>query len=277
MNSVLQCLSNIQDLKHFLKTEFTKGSLLPLYAELMKAMSFGYDLQEPLNRLKHYTSKHSSSFHGYSQADAREFLNVLLNAFHDELIKYYPQFPINQWFTITIESQMICKMCGHTESTAEPMNFLPLRLNAQDKSKTKLDDLLHTFKKEKIINGQLQCLRCRQISEHCERRIIGSPLPNVIIVHFTRFSSTRTKDDTAVVLPLMYNFSDSSRSNQSSYELIGVITHMGSIHGGHFIAYTKYHQNEWYCCDDAIVHRIGQLDPMKLARDAYILFYAKQY
>ena len=272
MNSVLQCLNNIQWLNDFFsKTIFTNSSILSLYAELLKAMSSEYNLRETLNRLKCCVSSYSSNFDGYGQADAREFLNVLLNAFYDELTKCYSSFPINFWFTINIDSQIICKICGLTSSSTEPMNFLPLRLNGQYRDETRLENLLSMFNQEKTINGRLQCSRCHRNSEHCERKTIGSPLPSVIIIHFTRFSPRRTKDDTAVTFPLIHNFSD-----KYPYELIGVITHIGSIYGGHFIAYTKYHQNEWYCCNDCTVYRISELDLMKLARDAYILFYARQ-
>ena len=59
--------------------------------------------------------------------------------------------------------------------------------------------------------------------------------------------------------------------NKYKYELYGVSNHMGGTNGGHYIAYIRNHDNNWYKFNDNIVstlHNSKVVSPL-----AYCLFY----
>lgn len=56
------------------------------------------------------------------------------------------------------------------------------------------------------------------------------------------------------------------------HELFGVISHRGSMRGGHYVAFVKA-RGEWYRCDDAYITRMDEA--AVLAAQAYMLFYAQ--
>ena len=48
---------------------------------------------------------------------------------------------------------------------------------------------------------------------------------------------------------------------------------MGTIHGGHYVAYCKKEDEQWYLMDD---ERVGKVSICEvLQQDAYLLFYRK--
>lgn len=60
---------------------------------------------------------------------------------------------------------------------------------------------------------------------------------------------------------------------QSIYELKSIAVHLGTIYGGHYVAYCKKEDGQWYCMDD---ERVGKVSTEEVFRqDAYILFYQK--
>eukprot|EP00045_Choanoeca_perplexa_P008254 m.76033 g.76033 ORF g.76033 m.76033 type:complete len:143 (-) comp14420_c0_seq2:134-562(-) len=56
------------------------------------------------------------------------------------------------------------------------------------------------------------------------------------------------------------------------YTLFGVVTHIGTMQQGHYIAYVKQ-QDQWYKCDDATITMASRAEV--LSTQAYLLFYIK--
>jgi ubiquitin C-terminal hydrolase len=65
----------------------------------------------------------------------------------------------------------------------------------------------------------------------------------------------------------------SQEDNMSVYELVGVAVHLGTILGGHYVAYVKKEDGEWYCTNDERVGRVSRAEVLQ--QDAYLLFYSK--
>jgi len=55
------------------------------------------------------------------------------------------------------------------------------------------------------------------------------------------------------------------------YELIAVSVHLGSIHSGHYMAFCKKEDGQWYGMDDNKVVRVSSSEVFH--HDAYMLFY----
>ena len=59
--------------------------------------------------------------------------------------------------------------------------------------------------------------------------------------------------------------------NESNYSLYGIGNHVGSLNFGHYYAYIKLNDRDWYEYNDSSVHRLTYLD--KNSTSAYVLFY----
>jgi ubiquitin C-terminal hydrolase len=132
---------------------------------------------------------------------------------------------------------------------------------------------------------------CQQ--EKCKRKTSAIKqlkpfrLPPVLIIQFKRFShenGLHQKVDTFVQYPiegLNLNKCLPSLQEEAIYDLIAVSNHMGSIHGGHYIAYARHsisNKNEWYKFDDSCVTRVKPeyYDYDIISRNAYLLFYIRR-
>lgn len=61
------------------------------------------------------------------------------------------------------------------------------------------------------------------------------------------------------------------------YSLIGVVSHVGSLNGGHYKAQCcSANNNRWYSCDDAIVGEVGLIGGGKPSAEPYLLLYRLQ-
>ncbi len=279
MNSALQCLSNIPSLREFfLNQPLTEGELAQSYACLMKDMWSGQHSSIQPSEVKTRISKYSPIFFGYSQADAREFANVLLNSLHDELKDGSDNSLINDLFAINIKYQVTCQNCLHDEAGMDHMKFLALRPNVRNGERTTLDDLLDLYGEKKFLNEKRQCNNCHELSTHFMQNSIYAPLPPVVIVHFTRFNRTRVKDENPVEFPMETQFKHLDPLNKSRYDLIGIVSHIGDIFSGHYTAYAKNTLTQkWYHFNDSSVDLINSLvNEPRISQNAYMLIYAKE-
>ena len=70
---------------------------------------------------------------------------------------------------------------------------------------------------------------------------------------------------------------DTLQNNNNSgalYDLYAVVCHRGTFQGGHYIAYVKAVNGQWYVCDDAYVAPVSE--EVVSTCQAYMLFYAQQ-
>jgi ubiquitin C-terminal hydrolase len=110
-------------------------------------------------------------------------------------------------------------------------------------------------------------------------------LPPILIIQFKRFShedGLRQKIETFVDYPKdglnLTSFLPSS-DEEIIYDLFAVTNHIGSIYGGHYIAYARHEingENEWYKFDDSFIHSLTHAESDIVSKDAYLLFYIKR-
>ena len=111
--------------------------------------------------------------------------------------------------------------------------------------------------------------------------------PNILALHLKRFkwdekAQAYVKHACRVVFPFdlrLFNTSDQSDNPDRSYELFGIVIHVGSgAHQGHYISVVKI-GNRWALFDDETVEFIAESDIAKYYGDspeigsAYVLFY----
>ena len=60
----------------------------------------------------------------------------------------------------------------------------------------------------------------------------------------------------------------------SMYDLFAVVCHRGTFQGGHYVAYVRASDGNWYLCDDAYVQRVSE--EVVRTSQAYMLFYGQK-
>ena len=98
-------------------------------------------------------------------------------------------------------------------------------------------------------------------------------VPQVLVVHISRFDSGLHKIDHYVMFPqhLTTDHIPSGYGQSLSYRLRGVIEHVGSsIDEGHYIAYV-FIQGDWFKAEDRIITPVSWHTVSKVK--AYILMY----
>ncbi len=121
--------------------------------------------------------------------------------------------------------------------------------------------------------------------------------PNNLCIQIVRFETSyngvkkpsliKQKRDDKITIPLEFKipktcFSQDVKEQEKNdqYRLKSVICHLGTLDGGHYIAYV-YHKNTWYRCDDSSSTEAKKitaetaLNLDKISGTPYILFYEK--
>ncbi|CAF3461836.1 unnamed protein product [Rotaria sp. Silwood2] len=313
MNSALQCLSNVPDLtEYILENDLTNilnttndlgthGKLAVAYADLIKAMWSGKQTIAEGSAVKQYVSDLSPRFAGYSQQDSHEFLNVLLDALHEDL-KQDSENPENEISLISeifhgqIRSTVTC-VCGEPLITFDSISFLALPIpdlpvvssrrkhaGKSLKRAVTLTDCFNELFKVEILseNGQWFCNKCDCLMDAEKKLDIWTP-PKVLILQLKRFTYdilNNVKIQTLVEFPfdspldLRQFISDPNYKEITFYDLVAISSHTGSLAGGHYTTYAKnFLTKSWLHFNDGIVY---EADKKTLqSPNAYILVYRR--
>jgi len=106
--------------------------------------------------------------------------------------------------------------------------------------------LARFFKQERLDGDN------KYFCEKCKKKVIASKgyviekSPDTLFLHLKRFNNFGRKISKRIQFPEKFSMKKVAL-DKSSYELYGVIVHMGgSLMGGHYYAYCKIKDN-WYC------------------------------
>ena len=228
-------------------------------------------------------------FNGYDQNDASEFLYFLLNGWH-EACKRPVRMEISG--TGTTEKDKLALMCyqklkqTYEKEYSEIMRlFFGIATNkiipGSGDSSAELFSLLHL----PLSSDVMSCLREYTNASRVDgtasiRQTLFWTMPKYLFIVLGRFSADgRRKDMREVAIPLdldMTEFVSSYNPDKYKYGLMGVILHMGSIQGGHYVSVVKSGE-DWYSCNDTIVVKEdgfeAKLTHPTMTRGAYVLVY----
>jgi len=157
-------------------------------------------------------------------------------------------------------------------------------------SQTNLDMCLHAFCTSEDLQDseRYHCEKCKRKVD-AEKVMSIALLPEILVLHIKRFNYHASfwggsKNSTLVDFPAELNmqsylhkdFVDHEQNINSDYELYGLVRHMGSLSGGHYIAYCRRPDDpeSWFCFDDSSVTSA----PLQkvLQKEAYLLFYCRK-
>lgn len=233
---------------------------------------------------------------GFSEQDAHEFWQFLLNEFHSDYENVassagIPLDPENcpcithSTFSGQLESSVVCDSCGSRTNTIDPLMDVSLEvdhLNPNSNLYTCLDKFTHS----ESLDVTYKCQSCTKPTT-AKKTLRLKKIPPVLSIQLKRFkhnslNDTASKIETPVETPLYLNLtkyaSDYEDNEQRQeidtnkvYELFAVVTHIGSVNTGHYIALIKNSSGQWFKFDDSVITAISHHDVT--ATNAYILFY----
>lgn len=167
--------------------------------------------------------------------------------------------------------------------------------NSIPKASCTLQECLECFTSEEILDGDdmFVCEFCK-VKRKGKKRLCIFKCPKILVVHIKRFRYTsmlREKIATDVNFPISeldlspYISSDCTNTDgKILYKLVGVSSHSGNMHGGHYIAHVANNSDStppsnsstssrWICFNDA---RVSASRPEAFTGpSAYVLFYQK--
>ena len=243
-------------------------------------------------------------FQGYQQHDAHELLRFLLSSVHEASATPKGGSIVSDVFMGKTCSTITCLHCGKDSKCVEDFFDLSLPIPAPPddrppslwgwtkglfgltaEPKVALTDCIRQFLNSEKLSGQnaYRCDHCKGTRE-CTKQLALEELPEVLLLHLKRFGTTSwggsSKLSRQVAFPVatdldLNTFVGNKSGKAVKYRLAGFVQHMGSMTGGHYIAYCRHKTTgQWHCFDDSRVSLVTDLAAVEAA-EPYVLFYQR--
>jgi ubiquitin C-terminal hydrolase len=230
------------------------------FSEAYTSNKPGYKLVP--NVIKDLVSSENKIFYGNRQNDAGEFLIWLL----DLLITDVPE--IKNIFNCKIQTRIKCKakVCLTENFSSQSESFLILPINSNSSS---MDDCYRDFKVHEKLEGDEQyfCEKCNA-KRIASKTIKIEEWPKHLLIFLNRFQNINgrlRKNDQLIRVDKIW---------RHSYQLMGLVFHSGSLHGGHYIYIHKIN-NRWVMFNDSIVSNIAEEALVDYLNKGYIYYFKR--
>nr|XP_002127053.1 ubiquitin carboxyl-terminal hydrolase 36 [Ciona intestinalis] len=292
LNSALQCLTYTPPLANYLMSNQHRAQcrvngqfcmLCSLQHHQSASFGNGGKSIRPMNILKNLRiiAKHLQFGR---QEDAHEFIRYSVDAMQRSCLFGLPSkldihtkttTLVYQIFGGYLRSRVKCRQCRAVSDTFDP--FLDLSLDINKQESNDLRKCLENFVKPELLHGDnlYKCYQCKKSVPASKTFSIHRP-PNVLTVQLKRFSSFMgNKINRDITYPSKLNlgpYTSSDRNEGPIYDLYAVLVHSGfSCNSGHYYAYAKAANGQWYCFNDSSVNQVSS--HQALNQQAYLLFY----
>ena len=317
----------------------SEGIMPGIFANVVRALWRGDVSSVRPSSLRNFSGRLNPEWGVDRQQDAKEYLDFLLDTLHEDLNQNWRRNPLHP---LTTEQEMVrertpiaqvsltewnrythreasfiseifagqhasrlrCTTCGNTSTTYEA--FYSISVEIPRSGRGDIRECLRSYCQEEMLSGDevWKCPYCK-----CEReatkRITITRVPQVLVIHFKRFSASKTesarKVHTSIDFPLhgldMQPYTANAMLPKDSgssdvdysvtppflYDAYAVLRHLGNTgNGGHYISLVKDTvRGCWRKYDD---EKIVDFDPNKLRSDqrlqnqeAYIVFYGRSH
>ena len=309
MNSIIQCLNNtLPLLEYFVQNEYLKdinkqSSDFNITNEWNLVCRGLWHKNALVNPKKFHSAirlraieRDYDDFTGFGQNDSQEFLQFLLESLHNSLSKKVNMNivgkPVNDLDKIAIEaltawtkyfqsdyskiveifygqyfSRLITKKNKKIERSNTFDPFSCICLEATPKCHNIYDCLDSFTSKEDLSTDEEDIVRHKSISFW--------KLPKILIIFLKRYNNLNKKVNTKIDFPLtdldMSKYVLGYNKSKYIYDLYAVSNHAGSPMGGHYYAFCKNYDGNWYKYDDNVVFTLNVLKVVDSS--AYCLFY----
>ncbi|KAJ6219774.1 hypothetical protein RDWZM_005586 [Blomia tropicalis] len=293
--------------------KFKNGSMC-LLCELNRIQNAFYDEKNKTpytpSTLLHLVWTQAKHLAGYEQQDAHEFFISILDIMHRHAAESDKTATnqkchclVDKIFSGCLQSDVKCQVCGGVSSVDDPIWDFSLDLvnNHPENGQTyqqpaSLHDCLSLYTRTEHLgsSAKIRCSKCG-INQESTKRLSFKKLPIVASFHLKRFEQTtryKRKITNYISFPLTLNLFQYTSSqigangssikydlemeeDYSNYFLYAVINHTGTLETGHYTAYIRQTEDEWYQCDDHFILRATT--EQVLQSEAYLLFYHNNY
>lgn len=244
-------------------------------------------------RFIHILKRENVLFNTMMHQDAHEFLNFLLNDLGEYADNHREEFEIvnnnenfiKNLFKGTQSSKIKCLTCDSVTTKNEP--FLDFPIEVKENEATDVQKVLYRFHQRELLNSsnKFYCNVCCGLQE--AERIVGiKSLPKILALHLKRFKYSETQNTNIklfnkIEYPLILEVQSTfDRNVKKSYELTGVVMHMGGgPQHGHYVSLCKTEKFGWLFFDDETVETVEESTVLRFTGDsnslttAYVLFY----
>ena len=185
---------------------------------------------------------------------------------------YRASTPYNQIFGNLQRVRITCEQCSHSSEHYERAHAHDLSLANSDI--TELDHLLAEHFGREPLDAGWQCEQCLTRGRGMKSTEVMH-WPPVLAISFKRFEFNvrlrrAEKLPNIIGYPMLLPLQE-----DVTYNLRAVIIHQGVAGGGHYVAYVRAHNEQWYYFNDGAVPRIVPNPMDVLRREAYMLIYER--
>jgi ubiquitin carboxyl-terminal hydrolase 2/21 len=254
-------------------------------------------------------AKNMELFTGFTQNDLPEFFLFIIDCFHTslsreikmtisgniendtdktavvcyEMIKkmYSNEYSEiwNMFYAIHVSEIISLETGKQLNMTAEPFLILDLPIPSNNKSPSLLD-CLDLYVEGEVLEGENAWFNEKtQKKENVRKKISFWSFPNILVIDLKRFNYRGQKNQIQIDFPLenlnLSKYVVGYKKNSFVYDLYGVCNHSGSSMGGHYTAFVKNADNNWYLFNDTTVGEVKQAETI-VSPKAYCLFYRKR-
>jgi ubiquitin C-terminal hydrolase len=189
---------------------------------------------------------------------------------------------VDQMFSGSLESRLLCTSCGHTSNSFEP--FLDLSLEVGEHVDS-LPEALEAFCAPERLDEANAC-RCGGCGERVRavKRLAICRMPNVLCLQLKRFrAGFFGKVNREVAFPPELNLApmrsplSPDAPESCRFRLYAVLVHLDAFNisaFGHYICFVRDGKGHWWRMDDARVERLPFAEVAK-QKNAYMFFYQR--
>ncbi|KAK9459122.1 uncharacterized protein V1516DRAFT_628900 [Lipomyces oligophaga] len=226
------------------------------------------------------------SLAGYSEQDAHEFLQFILDQLHGtstniaRIDSNVCSCIVHRTFRGHLQSNITCPNCSNVTETVDPFMDLSLEIkDRKDPSNSKMPSLqkcLERFTSPEKLETKYMCSFCSTRQEVTKQLKIKQ-LPVVLTIQLKRFEHSLKSNKIDGHIPFSMEIDMTPFTTRPSskrrylYDLFGVVCHTGKINTGHYTCSMKTRDGQWFYFDDAMVTVSNEKEV--LASRAYLLFY----
>ncbi|KAK3864039.1 hypothetical protein Pcinc_030236 [Petrolisthes cinctipes] len=285
INSVLQCLYSVEDLKEYFTSDAFRRDLNPssghrgevaeAVAGVFKALRSGV-LKEIETKMMHFKEvvvgvedNNGEEQQQQQHQDAHYLLATLLSALHQELGSSDGSSYISELFHGSHESVLACDLTGEVLGKSGQI-FTHLSLSVPPRYPSSLwAALMRTYGPQSMEWDCPQCQSCHL----CRHQTTITRLPPVLVIHINRPIIQDQVAKVQVTFPPRHLTLQEYAMSSPSYELVGVVSHHGTLSSGHFTAFCRSHNDPtWRHYDDNQVTHTS-LQRVLADTDAFLLLY----
>jgi ubiquitin carboxyl-terminal hydrolase 8 len=273
--------------------EETKTDIIIEFKDISANVLDFIDIKEQYNKLVDNDDmsiedkiKHKENFTKYRNEHLAEdaiykslqFWQKFLKKNHSAIIDIFTGLHLN-----TVK----CEECETVAFSFQPENSLTLGIGSGYTDISIYDCLSRHFTQHETLTGDnaYHCSNCDKKTTAL-KKVFNWHAPPILIIQLKRFfnmGAMLARNNRIVDFPLndldMGQYSSEYNKREQMYDLYGVVHQMGSLHGGHYIAYTKNPINGmWYRYDDDDIVHIDEsrIKDIMQTKEAYLLFYKKR-